>query len=175
MQLEWYQVEFIQYVIDTIFYMPGNGFQGEDFLRINVFGPTFPRSLNGKRKRLDSRPNWKGGGSPGNQIAERLFSVAAEMAAYPRIADDNLHVALEYSYLNQGPLDAAEFQPSCQLPYADCAAQAYRYSPMARSYSRLPVRLHAKPVPHGVQAAAPSRPSLQHGAPTLPRPAEPFR
>ncbi|GIY44095.1 uncharacterized protein CDAR_557611 [Caerostris darwini] len=61
------------------------------------------------------------------------------MAAYPRIADDNLHVALEYSYLNQGPLDAAaDFQPSCQLPYADCAAQAYRYSPMARSYSAPP-------------------------------------
>ncbi|GFS46936.1 uncharacterized protein TNIN_63391 [Trichonephila inaurata madagascariensis] len=68
------------------------------------------------------------------------------MAAYPRIAEDNLHVALEYSYLNQGPLDgncAMDFQPSCQLPYGDmgpCSGQAYRYSasPMARSYSAPP-------------------------------------
>ncbi|GBL82287.1 hypothetical protein AVEN_252456-1 [Araneus ventricosus] len=80
------------------------------------------------------------------QPTSSSLSLQLSMAAYPRIAEDNLHVALEYSYLNQGPLDgncAMDFQPSCQLPYGDmgpCSGQAYRYSssPMARSYSAPP-------------------------------------
>ncbi|XP_055926901.1 paired mesoderm homeobox protein 2A-like [Argiope bruennichi] len=75
------------------------------------------------------------------------------MAAYPRITEDNLHVALEYSYLNQGPLDgncAMDFPPSCQLPYGDmgpCSGQTYRYSssPMARSYSAPPSAAMSSP------------------------------
>ncbi|XP_071043787.1 paired mesoderm homeobox protein 2A-like isoform X2 [Parasteatoda tepidariorum] len=61
------------------------------------------------------------------------------MSGYPR-TEEGLHAAMEYSYLNQATFETMDLQPTCQLPYGDpCAAQqAYRYSPMARSFSAPP-------------------------------------